>query len=169
MENKQTFGAFICQRRKEMGMTQKEFAQKLYVTDSAVSKWERGLAYPDITLLQDTVSWYAVDDLIVDRDARCGGIPFVAKERRLCAAFFNVASYKGIKLLGAYSLADVLTSDEQSLARDASCLYHSGNLIGIFQLNHAYASNFESAFITAAVVSSTFSRPSTHTSMPFAA
>lgn len=52
MENKQSFGAFICQRRKELGMTQKEFAQKLFVTDSAVSKWERGLAYPDITLLQ---------------------------------------------------------------------------------------------------------------------
>lgn len=53
MENKQTFGAFICRRRKELGLTQKEFAEKLYVTDSAVSKWERGLAYPDITLLQD--------------------------------------------------------------------------------------------------------------------
>ncbi len=52
MESKQSFGAYICQRRKELGMTQKEFAQKLFVTDSAVSKWERGLAYPDITLLQ---------------------------------------------------------------------------------------------------------------------
>lgn len=52
MDNKQSFGAFICQRRKELGLTQKEFAKKLYVTDSAVSKWERGLAYPDISLLQ---------------------------------------------------------------------------------------------------------------------
>ena len=52
MENKKSFGTFICQRRKELGMTQKEFAQRLFVTDSAVSKWERGLAYPDITLLQ---------------------------------------------------------------------------------------------------------------------
>lgn len=52
MENKKSFGAYICQRRKELGLTQKEFAQKLFVTDSAVSKWERGLAYPDITLLQ---------------------------------------------------------------------------------------------------------------------
>ena len=52
MENKQTFGAFICQRRKDLGMTQKEFAARLFVTDSSVSKWERGLAYPDITLLQ---------------------------------------------------------------------------------------------------------------------
>ena len=42
MENRQTFGAFICQRRKDLGLTQKEFAQRLYVTDSAVSKWERG-------------------------------------------------------------------------------------------------------------------------------
>lgn len=33
-------------------MTQKQFAQKLYVTESAVSKWERGLSYPDITLVQ---------------------------------------------------------------------------------------------------------------------
>lgn len=52
MENKQSFGAYIQKRRKELGMTQKEFAEQLFVTDSAVSKWERGLAYPDITLLQ---------------------------------------------------------------------------------------------------------------------
>ena len=43
MENKKSFGTFICQRRKELGMTQKEFAQRLFVTDSAVSKWERGV------------------------------------------------------------------------------------------------------------------------------
>ena len=42
MENKQSFGAYIQKRRKELGMTQKEFAEQLFVTDSAVSKWERG-------------------------------------------------------------------------------------------------------------------------------
>lgn len=52
MENRKSFGAFLLQRRKELGLTQKEFADRLFVTDSAVSKWERGLAYPDITLLQ---------------------------------------------------------------------------------------------------------------------
>ena len=56
MDNKKTFGAYILQRRKELGMTQKEFAQKLYVTESAVSKWERGLSYPDITLLLNICS-----------------------------------------------------------------------------------------------------------------
>ena len=53
MENKKTFGAYILQRRRELGMTQKELAEKLYVTESAVSKWERGLSYPDITILQN--------------------------------------------------------------------------------------------------------------------
>lgn len=56
MDNKKTFGAYILQRRRELGMTQKEFAEKLYVTESAVSKWERGLSYPDITLLLNICS-----------------------------------------------------------------------------------------------------------------
>ena len=51
MESKKTFGACILRRRKELGMTQREFAQKLFVTESAVSKWERG-----IPILKD-VNW----------------------------------------------------------------------------------------------------------------
>ena len=53
MEDKKTFGEYICMRRKELGLTQREFAGRLYVTESAVSKWERGMSYPDITLLLD--------------------------------------------------------------------------------------------------------------------
>ena len=51
METKQTLGAFVCRRRKELGLTQRQLADQLFVTESAVSKWERGLSYPDITLL----------------------------------------------------------------------------------------------------------------------
>lgn len=35
-------GAFIAQRRKELNMTQKELAEKMNITDRAVSKWETG-------------------------------------------------------------------------------------------------------------------------------
>lgn len=48
----QKFAAFLLQLRKEKGLTQKELAQRLYVSDKAVSKWERGLSLPDISLLQ---------------------------------------------------------------------------------------------------------------------
>ena len=34
-------------------MTQKELAELLFVTESAVSKWERGVSYPDISLVSD--------------------------------------------------------------------------------------------------------------------
>lgn len=44
-------GNFIASVRKEKNLTQKELGDKLFVTDKAVSKWERGLSLPDITLL----------------------------------------------------------------------------------------------------------------------
>ncbi|MBO5166592.1 MAG: helix-turn-helix transcriptional regulator [Lachnospiraceae bacterium] len=50
MENKK-IGQFIAELRKEKQMTQKELAEKLYITDKAVSKWERGLSCPDISLI----------------------------------------------------------------------------------------------------------------------
>lgn len=49
--NNTAFGSFLAQLRREKGMTQKELAACLYVSDKAVSKWERGLSVPDISLL----------------------------------------------------------------------------------------------------------------------
>ena len=45
-------GRFICSLRKEKGLTQKQLAEKLSVTDKAVSKWETGRSAPDISLLE---------------------------------------------------------------------------------------------------------------------
>ena len=41
-------GSFIAELRKEKGLTQAELAERVSVTGGAVSKWERGLCYPDI-------------------------------------------------------------------------------------------------------------------------
>ena len=49
MEN--NFGLFFKEKRQEKNLTQKQIANILFVTESAVSKWEKGVAHPDITLL----------------------------------------------------------------------------------------------------------------------
>jgi len=45
-------GSFIAKLRREKNLTQKDLASKLGVTDKAVSKWERGLGCPDVSLLE---------------------------------------------------------------------------------------------------------------------
>ena len=51
MDNER-FGAFVAERRRALGLTQKELARRLHLTDKAVSKWERGLGFPDIAVLE---------------------------------------------------------------------------------------------------------------------
>ena len=45
------FGLFVTELRKKKNLTQKDLAEKLYVSDKTVSKWERGLSMPNVVLL----------------------------------------------------------------------------------------------------------------------
>ena len=49
--DKQQFGAFVARLRKEKGWTQKELAERLCISDKAVSKWETGASIPDTAML----------------------------------------------------------------------------------------------------------------------
>lgn len=72
---KKTMGSFIAVLRKAKGMTQKELAELLNVSDKAVSRWEREESMPDITLIPVLADIFGVscDDLLrgekVDREA----------------------------------------------------------------------------------------------------
>lgn len=82
METKQSLGAFICRRRKELGLTQRELADRLFVTESAVSKWERGLSYPDITLVRELCAVLEVSEhelLTASEDAEARTIQHLAR------------------------------------------------------------------------------------------
>lgn len=46
-------GSRIVQRRKLLGLTQKELAERIHVTDKAVSKWELGRNFPDLGLMEE--------------------------------------------------------------------------------------------------------------------
>ena len=69
--DKTEFGAFVAQNRKNLELTQRELAEKLHVTDKAVSKWERGLSYPDVTLLEPLAEVFGmgVTELVSCRSA----------------------------------------------------------------------------------------------------
>lgn len=51
MEEKKSFGGYIRKKRLDAGMTQKELAEQLFVTESTISKWERALSYPDVSMV----------------------------------------------------------------------------------------------------------------------
>jgi len=48
---KEQFGIYIKEKRLAFKLTQEELAEKLYISATAISKWENGKAYPDITLI----------------------------------------------------------------------------------------------------------------------
>lgn len=59
MTNK-SMGDIICTLRKEKGMTQKDLADMLNVTDKAVSKWERNIAFPDTATIPKIAEIFGV-------------------------------------------------------------------------------------------------------------
>ena len=51
--NTEKFADFLRSRRKDLGLTQEQLAEKLYISTAAVSKWERGKSLPDIAKIED--------------------------------------------------------------------------------------------------------------------
>ncbi len=60
MDNEK-FGSFIKKLRNEKGLTQKDLGEKLNITDKAISKWERGISFPDIAVLNSLADFFEVD------------------------------------------------------------------------------------------------------------
>lgn len=74
MDN-QTFGKFILSLRKEKGWTQLELAEKLNVTDKAISKWERGIGFPDIKMIEPIAEVFGVSILEIMRSEKSNEQP----------------------------------------------------------------------------------------------
>ena len=74
-------GEFIRERRKLLGLSQQALGEKMNVTDKAVSKWERGLACPDIETLKGLSMLFgcSIADILDGRQAalsaQCMNLP----------------------------------------------------------------------------------------------
>lgn len=49
-------GKYIAEKRKALGLTQKQLAEKLNMSDKSVSKWERGICLPDVSIYMELCS-----------------------------------------------------------------------------------------------------------------
>ena len=67
----QSFGQMISSLRKEKGMTQLELAEKMGVTDKAVSKWERDLSFPDVNSIPKIAEIFeiSIDELMQTKNS----------------------------------------------------------------------------------------------------
>jgi transcriptional regulator with XRE-family HTH domain len=70
-----TMAEVIASRRKELGMTQKDLAEKLNITDKAVSKWERGVACPDTAAIPQLaqILGISIEELMTSKPAETPG------------------------------------------------------------------------------------------------
>lgn len=67
--------SLITSLRKEKNWTQKELAERLGVTDKAISKWETGKSYPDISLLPKIADIFGVStDLLLSANTNSKGV-----------------------------------------------------------------------------------------------
>lgn len=70
-----TMAEVITARRKELGMTQKDLAEKMNITDKAVSKWERGIACPDTAAIPKLaqILEISIEELMTSKPAQTSG------------------------------------------------------------------------------------------------
>lgn len=68
---KKTIGTFLSALRKASGLTQKQLADKLNVSDKAVSRWERDECAPDLSLIPVLAEIYGVTSDEILRGQRC--------------------------------------------------------------------------------------------------
>lgn len=110
-ESGKSLGAAIAELRKKQGMTQLELADKLGVTDKAVSKWERDLSCPDIGSLPKLAAelGISVDELL---HANTGAAAKAQQEEDVPGVFFKaitLAMGVAVTVLGTMGKLDVLT------------------------------------------------------------
>ena len=121
MDNER-FGAFIAQLRKEQGLTQRELADRLNVTDKAVSKWETAKGFPDVKLLEPLAQAIFAQEPDSPSPQKLAG-PFVDPEK-------GVASIEEA-LQGAADIIAEMVSDSAALRKT----------LRNFLLMHAAAAN----------------------------
>ncbi len=113
-ENK-TFADVIVELRKEKGFTQQDLANKLHITDKAVSKWERGLSYPDITSISTLANILDVDSSYLIDLCKSEENPYLESDKKEDIKKLIHTILKGIGLAMGVSVATLNIMNQLSV------------------------------------------------------
>ena len=109
------FGAYVSALRKKADMTQSELAEKLHLTRQAISKYERGISFPDISVLTliAEIFYITLDNLIyagepteTEAEMLLGGIPEEIGSIRHAADIINIVPLLNINKISLEKLSD---------------------------------------------------------------
>ena len=106
---KKTLGTMIAELRKLHGMTQLELAEKMGVTDKAVSKWERDLSCPDINSLPNLaeILGLSVEDLMQIKKEAAAPVSKVAEIMEIAPKAVAMAMGIAVTVLTILNALDV--------------------------------------------------------------
>lgn len=111
MTDKKTFGLFIKSKRVEKNYSQKDLAELLFVTEGAISKWERGISYPDITMISDICRVLEISEhefITASTDTETRKLQYEAKKfRAIRSAWFCVPTISYIIALVTCFICDL--------------------------------------------------------------
>lgn len=142
--NYEKIGKFISEKRKEKGLTQKDLATLIGVTDKAVSKWERGLGCPDVSILEILSECLNVSilEILKGRKIENEIIPITE------ANDYVKQTVEYSKLSNKNKLKEILSKIIMFLILLISVILFILNIIHIIYLNHKESYNFNSNNIT---------------------
>lgn len=103
-------GQYIAGKRKNLGFTQKQLAEKLGVSDKSVSKWERGVCLPDVSLYAELCAalGIGINEFLSGEDIAETDLPRRAEENILQTAADGKRRQKRLKwIVGALLLVSV--------------------------------------------------------------
>ncbi len=107
----QKIGAYISGKRKALGLTQRELAEKLGMSDKSVSKWERGVCLPDVSVYRELcdILGISLNEFFAGEDLDAQSLPHRAEENLISVSKDGKSRRKRLKrIIAALAAAALL-------------------------------------------------------------
>ncbi len=107
----QKIGAYIAGKRKALGLTQRELAEKLGMSDKSVSKWERGVCLPDVSVYRELcdILGISLNEFFAGEDLDAQSLPHRSEENLLSVSKDGKSRRKRLKrIIAALAAAALL-------------------------------------------------------------